>query len=133
MKKLLLSLALLLPVVLLSSCSDDEEENNFNYPMEYLYGTWSISEVEYNGSYVDWEPIFEPTYITLNENGTYSSRGFFGSGNGTYTASGNTVITYIEGEEYFRYEVLSLTESSCEVIISMTGASETLQIKCVKN
>lgn len=62
-----------------------------------------------------------------------SSREFFGSGSGTYTASGNTVITYIDGEEYLRYEVLSLTENACEVIMSITGASETLRIKCVEN
>lgn len=71
--------------------------------------------------------LFSISYTSI------SSREFFGSGSSTYTASGNTVMTYIDGKEYLRYEVLSLTENACEVIMSMTGASETLQIKCVKN
>ena len=44
--------------------------------------------------------IRDRTYATFNSDGTYNGRGYFGNGSGTYKISGNTIICYIEGEEY---------------------------------
>lgn len=43
------------------------------------------------------------------------------------------IAIYKSEDDNIKVDVLSLTESSCEVIMSITGASETLRIKCVKD
>lgn len=43
------------------------------------------------------------------------------------------IVIYKSEDSSIKADVLSLTESSCEVIMYMAGASETLRIKCVKN
>jgi hypothetical protein len=72
-----------------------------------------------NGGYLNvvgtiYEDIFEPIYITFNPNGSYSGSGEFGYGSGTYKASGKTIVTYIHGQEYARYDILSLSNTAAE-------------------
>lgn len=136
MKKYYLSMMTTLMVAILSvgfaSCSKDDDADDFNYPKETLYGTWKMSEVKMSetGSYVSWP--MQATSATFNSDGTYSGRGYFGNGSGTYTAKGNTITTYVEGQVYLVYTVLSLTGSTAELKMTKPGSSETLWIKCVK-
>ena len=113
------------------SCSSDDDDD-FNYPMETLYGTWRMSEVKTseNGSYISWP--MTPTSATFSSNGTYSGSGYFGNGTGTYVAKGNTITTYVEGEVYLVYTVLSLTGTTAELKMTMPGSDESLWVKCVK-
>lgn len=136
MKKYLF--ALLVCVMAFAGCSKDDETPKFNYDLETLYGTWRVTEVQQkDGSFFDVttsvaEMVFEPTYATFNENGTYSGRGEFGTGSGTYKAEGNTIYTYVEGVEYLRYEVKSLSGEKCHLVMKKQGSSSTLEIKCTK-
>ncbi len=116
----------------LSSCSSEDDDDDFNYPLKTLYGTWKMSEVKLseNGSYIDWP--MKATTATFNSDGTYSGSGYFGNGSGTYTAKGNTITTYVSGEVYIVYTVLSLSGSIAELKMTTHGSGETLWIKCVK-
>lgn len=128
MKKI--SKFLVLVLLVLVSCSK-KDDPSFNYDLNTLIGTWRI--VQFGKIDVTTYPgnlSFEPTYATFNSNGTYSGRGEFGSGTGTYKAVDNTITTYIDGEEFIKYEVISLTNSVCE--LNMSDNSGTVFIKCKK-
>lgn len=122
----------------LVGCSEDDEHQVFNYDLEMLYGTWRVTEIEQSdGSFFDvtttvGEMVFEPTYATFNEDGTYSGRGFFGNGSGTYKAVGNTIYTYVDGEEYMRYEVISLAGNKAHLKMKENGSSSSIEIICTK-
>ena len=146
MKKFL-SMTLLFTAMFLtfSACSSDDETN---YPD--ITGSWSkISETpgEYISSYREgisinvnggWVNITEYPYtkfafsIKFNSDGTYSGRGYFGNGSGTYTAKGKTIITYVNGKEYLRYEVKSLSNNIAELSMTVDGSGETLEVKAMK-
>lgn len=118
-------------------CSKDNS-SKFDYDLDLLYGTWRMTHImQSNGDYFDvttpvGEIAFEPTYATFNPDGTYSGHGEFGNGSGTYSASGKTITTYVDGEEYLKYYVLSLDGSNAELELSMTGSESTLKIKVAK-
>ena len=104
MKKFL-SMTLLFTAMFLtfSACSSDDDD--FDYPMDTLYGSWEGISINVNGGWVN---ITEYPYtkfafsIKFNSDGTYSGRGYFGNGSRTYTAKGKTIITYVNGKEYCR-------------------------------
>lgn len=105
-------------VLALAGCSKDDEPG-FDYEISLIHGTWRVSHAWLNGGYLNvvgtiYEDVFEPTYITFNSDGSYSGEGEFGYGSGTYKASGKTIVTYIGGEEYARYDILSLSENTAE-------------------
>lgn len=130
----------LLTVVLitcLTSCTSDNDNDEFVYPIEKLYGTWRIShyKLSENGTYVMWPK--QETTATFYSNGTYSGKGYFGNGSGTYIAKGKTITTYVDWKVYLVYDVLSLVSYSqsnqiIELKMSKPGADEVLWIKCVK-
>ena len=136
MKKNYLNMMTALMVMILSfgfvSCSSDDDDDDFNFSKESLYGTWRMSEVKMseNGTYIDWP--MRATSATFNSDGTYSGSGYFGNGSGTYTAKGNTITTYVSGQVYIVYTVLSLNGSTAELKMTMPGSDETLWVKCVK-
>ncbi len=110
------------------SCGDDDKDEPTKSD---IVGTWSLSEVSTNNSnYIPWP--YESTSATFKSNGTYYGTGYFGNGTGTWKQQGNTIITYVSGVEYFRYEVLSLSSSTCTLKMSITGSSSVLYIKCIK-
>jgi hypothetical protein len=115
-----------------SSCSSNDDINDFNFPKESLYGTWKISEVKMpeSSTYTSWP--MEETTATFNSDGTYSGRGYFGNGSGTYSAKGNTITTYVSGNVYIVYTVLSLNGSTAELKMESPNSEEILWIKCVK-
>jgi len=134
MKKILFCL---MALVMMAGCSK-EDEPTFNYDLDILIGTWRVTHVmQDNGAYLDVtttiaEMVFEPTYATFNADGTYYGSGEFGTGSGTYKAVGNTIITYVGGEEYLKYDVLSLNVDQCELKMYQTGEESSIKIKCKK-
>ena len=124
MKKFL-SMTLLFTAMFLtfSACSSDDDD--FDYPMDTLYGSWEGISINVNGGWVN---ITEYPYT----DGTYSGRGYFGNGSGTYTAKGKTIITYVNGKEYLRYEVKSLSNNIAELSMTVDGSGETLEVKAMK-
>lgn len=131
LKLLFLSIITLCSVAL-TSCSKDND-SNFNYSMEFLYGTWSGTSVQVNGGWVN---ITEYPYtefgfsIKFNPDGTYFGSGYFGNGSGTYSAKGNTITTYVGGEVYAKYEILSLSDK--EVTATMTMETSSMNLKASK-
>lgn len=117
--------ALCLCFVACGSDSSDEPSNSD------VVGTWVISEVSAdNVTYIDWP--YERTSATFNADGTFSGSGYFGKGSGTWEKKGDTIITYMDGEEYVEYEVLSMTSTTCTLKMSMSGSSLRIYLKCVK-
>lgn len=101
MKKILFILAVL-PMFLMS-CSDDDDNvvADFTYG-DAIFGTWEIKKL----GVLNWP--YKTTTATFNSDGTYSGSGYFGNGSGTYTAKGNEVSCYIDGELYVKYVIKSL-------------------------
>jgi hypothetical protein len=128
---------LLMIATILSGCSKDEN-TSFDFDINLLYGTWRVTHVmQSNGTYFDvttnvGESVFEPTYAIFNADGSYSGSGEFGTGSGTYTAIGKTITTFVSGKEYLKYDVVSLTGTTAELIMSETGSTSTLKIKVTK-
>lgn len=110
------------------SCSSDDDEPTVND----IVGTWKLTEVSTNdgASFTSW--ILQTTTATFNADGTYSGKGYFGTGSGTWKQSGKMITTYIDGSEYIRYEVKELTSSTCTLVMSMKGSDSTIWVKCVK-
>jgi heat shock protein HslJ len=135
MKKFYLNLLTTLMVAILSiglmSCSSDDD-NDFNFSNETLYGTWQITKVKTSETdpYTTW--MLNTTTATFNSDGTYSGAGYFGNGSGKYTAKGNTITTYVSGNVYMIYTVLSLNNTTAELKISEPGSNEYIWIICSK-
>lgn len=116
-----------------SACSNDEDD--FDYPMDTLYGTWEGIAMNHEGNWVD---ITEYPYtklaftIKFNSDGTYTGKGYFGNGSGTYTAKGKTIITYVNGKEYLRYDIKSLTNNVAELSMTVDGSGESIIVKVRK-
>jgi len=53
-------------------------------------------------------------------------------GTGTYTGVGNTITTIVGGKEYYKYDLIALSGSTCELKMYATGSSDYYKIKCVK-
>ena len=134
MKKFL-SMTLLLTAMFLTFSACSSEDDEFNYPMETLYGTWEGVEIKTGG---DWINITEYPYtkfafsIWFNSDGSYVGRGYFGNGSGTYTAKGNTIITYVNGKEYLRYEVKTLRGNVAELTMTEEDSTGSIDIKARK-
>lgn len=119
----------------LSSCSKDDDQPAFDYPLETLYGTW-----EGTGIFLDNEWIDVTSYwykdlafsISFYENGAYYGSGFFGNGSGTYKAYGKTIETFVDGEYYLTYTIVSLTDANAEVVMSEKGSTETIRLRVRK-
>lgn len=109
------------------SCSDDDDGNQYN---SAIVGTWKITEVKMSqsGSYMDWP--FKTTCASFKSDGTYYGSGYFGTGSGTWSIKGNTVNTYVGGELYASYEIISVTSTTSELRMSMDG--DAIWIKCKK-
>ena len=126
-KQLFLMLTLVVATVAFVSCSKDDDDNQYNSD---IVGTWKITEVKtsQSGSYIDWP--FKTTYASFKSDGTYYGSGYFGNGSGTWSIKGNTVNTYVGGELYASYEIISVTSTTSELKMSMDG--ESIWIKCKK-
>lgn len=129
MKKILFFMALL-PMLILSSCSNDDD---FDYPMDAIYGTWDVTDIKVEGKWYDITTYPYTKYamsISFKSDGSYYGKGYFGNGSGTYTAKGKTIITYIDGKEFAVYTVKSLSDKNAE--LTMTIDDEVIDIKAVK-
>ena len=125
-KYLFLLLTLVVTSFAFVSCSDDDD-NQYN---SAIVGTWKITAVKtsQSGSYIGWP--FETTYASFKSDGTYYGSGYFGTGSGTWSIKGNTVNTYVGGELYASYEIISVTSTTSELKMSM--GSDAIWIKCKK-
>lgn len=133
MKKVLFMMFILASLSCLSSCSKDKEDD-FNYPMETVYGTWEGTAIYSKGEWIDithwWYEDFQFS-ITFYSDGKYYGRGAFGTGSGTYKANGNTITTYVDGEIYLTYDIISLTNEKAELTM-YDKSGDSMRIKVAK-
>lgn len=133
-KTLFILLAMILSSSAFMSCSKDDDTLTQNTEEGILFnaivGTWKLTEFKesQSGSYVSWP--YEDTYATFNSDGTYHGAGSFGTDDGTWKGKGSTVETYIKGNLYVTYEILSVSSSVAE--LKMSFVDGTLWIKCKK-
>lgn len=123
-------MVLLVSLISLSSCSKDDD--GFDYPMETVYGTWKGTDVYVDSKWVDITtyPYTKFAFsIKFNSDGTYYGSGYFGNGNGTYKAIGNTITTYVNGEEYAIYIVKSLSSNKAELKMIMGDDSIDIRVE----
>lgn len=95
-----------------------------------IVGTWEMTAVKTSesGTYVDWP--FRKTYATFNADGSYYGSGYFGTGRGTWSLKGNTLNTYVEGELFASYTIISATSTVSEMKMSI--GDESIWVKCKK-
>ena len=137
MKKVLFFAAILM--IGFVACSNDDDYDSFDFDRNLLYGTWRVTHIQSatGNEFIDittpiTEPIWGVTTATFNRNGTYSAVGFFGTGSGTFRTTGNLIITYVGGSEFFRYEVISLTGNNTELRLHESGSSESIRIRATR-
>ena len=131
MKKSFLFVLLLTTLMaVMPSCSKDDDPDDIATKM---IGTWDATAVKFEGDN-SWTDITKyPSMalsITFNKNGTYSGRGALGNGNGTYTVSGKTIKTYVDGELYGTYYVNEVSGNYAELTLTMGKSS--MGIKATK-
>ena len=126
-KQLFLLLTLVVATFAFVSRSNDDDDNQYD---PAIVGTWKITEVKtsQSGTYINWP--FKTTYASFKSDGTYYGSGYFGNGSGTWSIKGNTVNTYVDGDLYASYEIISVTSTTSELKMSMDG--ESIWIKCKK-
>lgn len=123
MKKTILLAA---AVILLLSCTK-QEGPGFNYDINLVLGRWRVTAFEQDGAELSiegWPSILGATRAVFSSNGSFFGSGMFGSGIGTYTAAGNTIITYMDGAELYRYDVISLTGDLCRFKVYKKGSPD---------
>ena len=124
-------LLIIATISFLPSCSsDDDEPDNIKSQM---IGTWDATAVRFSGD-SDWTDITKyPSMalsITFNKDGSYSGSGALGNGTGTYTVSGKTIKTYVDGELYGTYYVKTVSGNYAE--LSLTMGSSGIEIKATR-
>ncbi len=129
MKKLLF-LALLSASIAGSfiSCSKDKQEVVVNPYESQIAGTWELTH--FDGMSVGSISGFKTTRITFSSGGKYSGSGQFGNGEGTYKLDGKVVTTFVDGKQYHKYEIISISNGIAE--LKMSDSSGTVVIKAKK-
>lgn len=108
-------------------CSKDDDD----LADDDIVGTWKFTEVSTSGlNFITWP--YKSTGATFYSDGTYRGFGYFGSGSGTWKKKGNTIITYVSGEEYLRYEVKEQTSTTATLVLSTSGSDVSIWVRCVK-
>ncbi|MCQ2113513.1 MAG: lipocalin family protein [Bacteroidaceae bacterium] len=131
MKKLFYFTTLLLFSVVFVSCSNDDD-NEPTYTEAQVVGNWRITEVKVSegDSYTPW--LFEETGAVFMEGGDYLGYGYFGSGIGTWNLSGKVITTYVDGKTYLYYEILNISNNTCELKMGEPGTDSKIWIRCKK-
>ena len=132
LKFLSLIMLMVLSALSLASCgSDDDDNGNFaskaSFNVQSLYGTWKMDQYSSKGTnYVEtWFLDYPTTYISFDDDGTFSTQGMFGSYTTDYSINGYeiTLNPDLSTEyDYIKLTVLSLT--SADLKIKVTVASE---------
>ena len=129
LKHLFLVVLLIATTISFVSCSDDDEPSS-PYASTII-GTWKITHYGSTTNWISWTK--STTTATFNSDGTYSGRGYFGNGSGTYKLKDSHITCYIDGEVFMQYDIISV--SGTEAILEMyagTDSTTKLTIKCKK-
>lgn len=125
------TMAIIMPV-LFSSCSKEEQ---FDYPMESLYGKWEGTDIKSEDRWIDITSDFFYDFhfsVTFYDDGSYYGEGYFGTGYGTYEAKGDVIYTYVDDMPYMNYRVISLNGSNAELEMFTDDTEVTIGLKVRK-
>lgn len=62
----------------------------------------------------------------------YTGLRALGNGSGTYTAAGNTIVTYVNGKECIRYVVSYISSDGIEMQGTVSDKSSSMEFKAKK-
>ena len=127
MKKIFGLMLLCIATVVFVSCEKEDD----TFLTNQIVGTWETTQGYVGGELLD-IPSYSDMYSTMTfyEDGRYyGDSELFGSGWGTYTLSGKTLKTYIDGELFYTYSIKSLTETSAEVTMAYDFANIALRLE----
>lgn len=110
------------------SCSKDKQEVVVNPYESQIAGTWELTH--FDGISVGSISGFKTTRITFASGGKYYGSGQFGNGEGTYKLDGKIVATFVDGKQYHKYEIISISNGVAE--LKMSDSSGTVVIKAKK-
>lgn len=115
-----------------ASCSDsDEDEFELTGPYATkIIGTWEITHLGDGRVWIPWTNT--RTTATFNSDGTYSGRGYFGTGTGRFELSNSHITCYIEGEVFMQYDIVSVEGDVAVLTMYPESSSDKLTIKCEK-
>lgn len=121
-------------VALSFSCSSDNDEPSITISKDEIVGLWDATEIQFNND-GKWISIANRPDMALSiyfyEDGSYYGSGALGDGEGTYTLSGNTIKTFVDGSLYASYVVDNLAGDSAELTMAMDG--ETMRVRAKKS
>ncbi len=129
-KHRLLILMMASAVLLFASCGKDESPYK-----DKMIGTWDGIAVKLSSGWVDITSSYHHDFqfsITFHDDGTYYGTGYFGNGSGTYTINDNTIFTYVNGAEYYRYDIYSVSGNEAHLKMYSNRNSSSLEIKARK-
>jgi hypothetical protein len=130
MKKFFYLMLLCVVTIGLVSCEKDDEVFSENQ----IVGTWATTQGFVGGEWLD-IPTNSDMYATMTfyEDGDYyGDSELFGSGWGTYTLSGKTLKTYLNGELFYVYTIKSLTDTFAEVTMAYQNSNIGLRLKKIR-
>ena len=87
-----------LETVIVELTKNHSRDINFDYDVELLYGEWQATGVELGGVEINIKEIIEPTFVTFEKKGVYSSKGILGEGTGRYATKDKLIVTALNGE-----------------------------------
>lgn len=117
---------LLCAVTFFTSCSNDNDDL---ISKNDIVGTWEAKQIKVDGNWITIPSNSRYSMsMTFYEDGRYYGESdFFGTGNGTYKISGNSIKTYADGEYMYTYRINNITDTMAEVtMIDEDSSSEDL-------
>ena len=124
-------IAILMCVSFVSCSNDDEDGLDISGPYSTkIIGTWKLTHLGDGNVWIPWTK--QTTSATFNSDGTYSGRGYFGTGTGTFKLSHSHVTCYVDGEIFMQYDIVSIDDNIAVLKMYPDSSSEKLTIKCEK-
>lgn len=108
------------------------EKDDGGFAVSQIVGTWEATQCKIDGEWISLPSDGELSIkMSFYEDGRYyGDSDIFGTGWGTYSLSGDTIRTYIDGELLYTYYIKSLTDTTAEV--TMSNGSSSIDFKLAK-
>ena len=100
---------------------DYSREIDADFDVELLYGEWQATGVELEGLKIDIKDIIDPTFVTFEEKGVFSSKGILGEGTGRYAIKDKLIVTALEGEDAISFDMEELSEETAKIEIDASA------------
>lgn len=111
MKKILLFMAMMLPLIAFTACSDDDD--NLKITTEQVVGKWNVTWAQEDGESTDIPSGY--VYINLKSDGTYKTVMFSDHYIGKWKLEGNTVVGTTIDPITERYTFTSFDGKNAEI------------------